>query len=51
MHDCREGSGIRSDRHYRAGRNGNVSVIEGPSADTKEQLADFYLVDASQVPG
>ena len=51
MYDCRGGSGIRSDRHYRAGRNGNVSVIDGPSADTKEQLADFYLVDARNLDG
>jgi hypothetical protein len=27
-------------------RNGRVSVIDGPFAETKEQLAGFYLVDA-----
>jgi hypothetical protein len=27
-------------------RNGNVSVTDGPFAETKEQLAGFYLVDA-----
>jgi len=27
-------------------RNGNVSVTDGPFAETKEQLAGFYLIDA-----
>lgn len=27
-------------------RNGDVSVIDGPFAETKEQLAGFYLVEA-----
>jgi len=27
-------------------RNGNVSITDGPFAETKEQLAGFYLVDA-----
>jgi hypothetical protein len=27
-------------------RNGKVSVVDGPFAETKEQLAGFYLVDA-----
>ena len=27
-------------------RNGSVSVTDGPFAETKEQLAGFYLVDA-----
>jgi len=27
-------------------RNGQVSVTDGPFAETKEQLAGFYLVDA-----
>jgi len=27
-------------------RNGKVSVTDGPFAETKEQLAGFYLVDA-----
>ena len=27
-------------------RNGKVSVIDGPFAETKEQLAGFYLVEA-----
>jgi hypothetical protein len=27
-------------------RNGQVSVIDGPFAETKEALAGFYLVDA-----
>ncbi len=27
-------------------RNGNVSVVDGPFAETKEQLAGFYLIEA-----
>ena len=27
-------------------RNGQVSVTDGPFAETKEQLAGFYLLDA-----
>ena len=27
-------------------RNGAMSVIDGPFAETKEQLAGFYLIDA-----
>lgn len=27
-------------------RNGEVSVTDGPFAETKEQLAGFYLIDA-----
>ena len=27
-------------------RNGQVSVTDGPFAETKEQLAGFYLIDA-----
>ena len=27
-------------------RNGKVSVIDGPFAETKEQLAGFYLIEA-----
>jgi len=27
-------------------RNGQLSVMDGPFAETKEQLAGFYLVDA-----
>ena len=27
-------------------RNGNVSVTDGPFAETNEQLAGFYLIDA-----
>src|SRR5262245_29194563 len=28
-------------------RNGKVSVTDGPFAETKEQLAGFYLIDAT----
>ena len=28
-------------------RNGNVSVTDGPFAETKEQLAGFYMIDAA----
>jgi hypothetical protein len=27
-------------------RNGNISVTDGPFAETKEQLAGFYLIEA-----
>lgn len=27
-------------------RNGKVSVVDGPFAETKEQLAGFYLIEA-----
>ena len=27
-------------------RNGKLSVVDGPFAETKEQLAGFYLIDA-----
>lgn len=28
-------------------RNGNVSIVDGPFAETKEALVGFYLVEAS----
>jgi hypothetical protein len=30
-------------------RNGRVSVTDGPFAETKEQLAGFYLIDATDL--
>jgi hypothetical protein len=30
-------------------RNGKVSVVDGPFAETKEQLAGFYLLDAANL--
>lgn len=30
-------------------RAGKVSVVDGPFAETKEQLAGFYLIDASDL--
>jgi hypothetical protein len=30
-------------------RNGKVSITDGPFAETKEQLAGFYLVDAADL--
>ena len=30
-------------------RNGKVSVTDGPFAETKEQLAGFYLIDAGDL--
>jgi hypothetical protein len=30
-------------------RNGAVSVTDGPFAETKEQLAGFYLIDATDL--
>lgn len=30
-------------------RNGQVSITDGPFAETKEQLAGFYLIDAENL--
>jgi hypothetical protein len=30
-------------------RNGKVSMTDGPFAETKEQLAGFYLIDAKDL--
>ena len=30
-------------------RNGKVSIVDGPFAETKEQLAGFYLVEAKDL--
>lgn len=30
-------------------RNGRLSITDGPFAETKEQLAGFYLIDASDL--
>jgi hypothetical protein len=30
-------------------RNGRVAITDGPFAETKEQLAGFYLIDASDL--
>jgi hypothetical protein len=30
-------------------RNGQLSVVDGPFAETKEQLAGFYLLDAKDL--
>ena len=30
-------------------RNGKVSTIDGPFAETKEQLAGFYLIEAADL--
>lgn len=30
-------------------RNGNVAITDGPFAETKEQLAGFYLIDAKDL--
>ncbi len=57
------GDGLRASGHYLAGealqpvhtattvrvRNGKVSMIDGPFAETKEQLAGFYLIDAKDL--
>jgi hypothetical protein len=54
------GEGLRSSGHWLGGealqsvrtaatvrlRNGKASVTDGPFAETKEQLAGFYLLDA-----
>jgi hypothetical protein len=57
------GEGLRTSGHYIAAealqsvhtattvrmRNGKVSVTDGPFAETKEQLAGFYLIDAKDL--
>jgi hypothetical protein len=30
-------------------RNGKVSIVDGPFAETKEQLAGFYLIEAGDL--
>ena len=30
-------------------RNGRLSITDGPFAETKEQLAGFYLIDAGDL--
>jgi hypothetical protein len=30
-------------------RNGKMSITDGPFAETKEQLAGFYLIDAKDL--
>ena len=62
--DCLEyGAGIRRSGHCIASealqpvqtattvriRNGKVSITDGPFAETKEQLAGFYLVEAKDL--
>ena len=62
--DCRAcGEELRANGHHIAAealqpvhtattvrvRNGKVSVTDGPFAETKEQLAGFYLIDANDL--
>ncbi len=59
--DCAQyGKGLRDSGHWITGsalqpthsattvrvRNGQVSVTDGPFAETKEQLAGFYMIEA-----
>jgi len=32
-------------------RNGKISTVDGPFAETKEQLAGFYLIEANDYAG
>jgi hypothetical protein len=57
------GEGLRGDGHHLGGealhpvssattvrvRSGKVTVTDGPFAETKEQLAGFYLIDAKDL--
>jgi hypothetical protein len=57
------GEGLRSSGHMLGGealepvntattvrvRNGRISITDGPFAETKEQLAGFYLIEASDL--
>ncbi len=62
--DCKAcGEGLRKSGHHLAAealqpvhtattvrvRNGQLSVTDGPFAETKEQLAGFYLIDAKDL--
>jgi hypothetical protein len=62
--DCKAcGEGLRKSGHHIAAealqpvhtattvrvRNGQVSVTDGPFAETKEQLAGFYLIEAKDL--
>ena len=40
------GAPARGHRHHGAGSHGNVTITDGPFAETKEQLAGFYLIEA-----
>ena len=44
--DCRRGAPTRRHGDDGAVRNGKMSITDGPFAETKEQLAGFYLIDA-----
>ena len=59
--ECKEfGDGLRKDGHWLAAeallpvqaattvrvRNGKLGITDGPFAETKEQLAGFYLIEA-----
>ena len=44
--NCLGGRPICSDGHDRAGPEGKLSATDGPFAETKEQLAGFYLIEA-----
>ena len=63
-HECKaNGDALRDSGHYIAAealqavhtattvrvRNGRMSITDGPFAETKEQLAGFYLVDAKDL--
>ena len=63
-HECKaNGDALRASGHYVAAealqavhtattvrvRNGRMSITDGPFAETKEQLAGFYLVDAKDL--
>jgi hypothetical protein len=39
---------VRTARTVRV-RNGKVSILDGPFAETKEHLAGFYLIDAEDM--
>lgn len=62
--ECKSnGDSLRDSGHYLAAealqpvhtattvriRNGRMSVTDGPFAETKEQLAGFYLIDATDL--
>ena len=42
-------TGIGAGRHHGAHARRQASITDGPFAETKEQLAGFYLVEASDL--
>ena len=46
---CRRGAAAGKYCDHRSGADGKVSITDGPFAETKEQLAGFYLIEAEDL--